>query len=126
MPVTGGPPQGSVPGPVLFIFYLNGVDVGNNNRIKKSTDNAKISNSVLTDEDREIPKVDLHKISAWYDTWKMPFNIDKCHVLQAGKRNQKFDHDTCDAKLKSLQCVTDLGVKIASNLSLIVMRRGSK
>ncbi len=46
----------------------------------------------------------------------MPFNVDKCQVLQVGKINEKFDHDMSGVKLKSVQCVKDLGVKIASNL----------
>ncbi len=79
--VTSGVPQGSILGPVLFIIYMNDVDVGLNNRISKFADDTKISNSVLTDEDRQSLREDLHKISAWSDRWEMPFNIDKCQVL---------------------------------------------
>ncbi len=46
----------------------------------------------------------------------MPFNVDKCQVLQVGTRNKKFDYEMCGIKLKSVQCTKDLGVKIASNL----------
>ncbi len=46
----------------------------------------------------------------------MPFNVDKCQVLQVGTRNKKFDYEMNGVKLKSVQCVKDLGVKIASNL----------
>ncbi len=45
----------------------------------------------------------------------MPFNVDKCQVLQVGTRNKKFDYEMCGVKLKSVQCAKDLGVKIASN-----------
>ncbi len=43
-------------------------------------------------------------------------NVDKCQVLQVGTRNKKFDYEMRGVKLKSVQCVKDLGVKIASNL----------
>ncbi len=46
----------------------------------------------------------------------MPFNVDKCQVLQVGTRNKKFDYEMRGVKLKSVQCAKDLEVKIASNL----------
>ncbi len=48
----------------------------------------------------------------------MPFNVNKCHVLHVGTRNQKFDYEMNGVKLDSVQCVNDLGVSIASNLKL--------
>ncbi len=46
----------------------------------------------------------------------MPFNVNKCHILQLGTRIQKFDYKMNGVKLESVQCVKDLGVSIASNL----------
>ncbi len=46
----------------------------------------------------------------------MPFNVDKCQVLQVGTRNKKIDNEMRGLKLKSVQCAKNLGVKIASNL----------
>ncbi len=48
----------------------------------------------------------------------MPFNVEKCQVLQVGTRNRKFDYEMRGVKLKSVQCTKDLEVKIASNLKL--------
>ncbi len=44
----------------------------------------------------------------------MPFSVDKCHVLQVGTRNKKFDYEMRGIKLKIVQCAKDLGVKIAT------------
>ncbi len=63
-------------GPVVFIIYINDVDVGLNNRISKFADDTKIGSPVLTDEDRQSIEEDLHKISAWSDRWEMPFNVE--------------------------------------------------
>ncbi len=76
-PVISGVPQGSVLGPVLFIIYINDLDVGLNNRISKFADDTKIGNSVLTDKDSQSLQEDLHKISAWSDRWEMPFKTWK-------------------------------------------------
>ncbi len=101
-PVTSGVPQGSVLGPVLFITYINDLDVGLNNRISKFADDTKIGNSVLADEDRQSLQEYLHKISVWSDGWAMPFNVDKCQVLQVGTRIKKFDYEMRGVKLKSV------------------------
>ncbi len=48
----------------------------------------------------------------------MPFNVNKCHILQVGTRNQKFDYETNGTKIESVQCVKDLGATIASSLKV--------
>ncbi|RUM28548.1 MAG: hypothetical protein DSY42_08205 [Aquifex sp.] len=48
----------------------------------------------------------------------MPFNVNKCHILQVGTRNQKYDYEMCGVKLGSVQYVKDIGHTIAWNLKL--------
>ena len=115
-PVTSGVPQGSVLGPVLFIIYINDIDVGLNNLISKFADDTKIGNSIITDHDRISLQEDLNKISEWSQRWEMPFNVNKCHILQIGTRNHKFNYEMNGVKLESVQCIKDLGVSIASSL----------
>ncbi len=115
-PVTSGVPQGSVLGPVLFIIYINDIDVGLNSFISKFADATKIGNSIITDHDRMSLQEDLIMISEWSQGWEMPFNVNKCHVLHVDTRNQKFDYEMNGTKTESVQCVKDLGVTIASSL----------
>ncbi len=58
----------------------------------------------------------MNKILAWSARWEMPFNVKKCHILQVGTRNLKYDYEMSSEKLKSVHCVKDLGVTITSNL----------
>ncbi len=89
VPVTSGVPHGSVLGPVLFIIYINDIDLGLYNFIAKFADDTKIGNSVISDRERQSLQEDLRKISAWSDRWEMPFNVNKCHILQVGTKNKK-------------------------------------
>ncbi len=43
-------------------------------------------------------------------------NVNKCHILQLGTINQKFDYEINSIKFESVQCVKDLGVMVASSL----------
>ncbi len=84
-PVTSGVPQGSVLGPVLFVIYINDIDLVLN-FIAKFADDTRIGNSVISDCDRQSLQEDLRKISAWSDRWEMLFNVNRCHILQVGTR----------------------------------------
>ncbi len=117
--VTSGLPQGSVLGPLVFIMYsyINYVDVGLNNFTLKFADDTKIGHSIFDDSDRLSLREDLRKISEMSERWEMHFNVNKCHILQEGTRNQKFEFEMNGVKLDSVKYAKYLGVTIASNLS---------
>ncbi len=122
-PVTRGP-QGSVLGPVLFIMFINDIDIGLNNFIGKFAVDTKIENWVILDRDRQSFQEDLQKVSAWSDRWEMPFNVNKCYIFKVRTRNHKYEYKMSGVKLEGVQCVKDLGVTIASNLKSSALQRG--
>ncbi len=107
-PVTSGVLQDSLLG-------INDIDIGLNNFIAKFRDDTKIGNSVFSKRDRRLQE-NLRKISAWSDRWKMLFNVNKCHILQVGTRNKKYEYEISGVKFECVQCVKDLGVTIVLNL----------
>ena len=117
-PVTSGVPQGSVLGPLLFIMYINDIDVGLNNFISKFADDTKIGNAILTEEDKNSLQNDLNKIIAWSEKWQMPFNVNKCQVLQCGSKNKGYDYEMQGHAINKSSVVKDLGILISDDLKL--------
>ncbi len=58
---------------------------------------------------------DLRKMLEWSVRWEMPFNVNKCRILQIGTRNQNSEYEMNGVKLKSVHCVKNFGVTIASS-----------
>ena len=115
-PVTSGVPQGSVLGPILFIIYINDLDVGLNNVVSKFADDTKIGNAIITESDREKLQEDLNKIVEWSNKWQMPFNVNKCQMLQIGHSNKKYEYNMMGQEIKVTPQAKDLGVTISNNL----------
>ncbi len=108
-------PQGSVLGPIMFIKYINDIDVGVNNSISKLADDAKIGDSQVDGSDRLHLQEDLRYISEGFETLEMPFNVNKCRILLVGTRNQKFHYEMNGVELECVECVKDVGVSIVLN-----------
>ena len=73
--VTSGVPQGSVLGPLLFVIYINNLDLELISKISKFADDTKMG--INADSDTEIKQLqeDLDKIDEWSKKWLMPFNV---------------------------------------------------
>ena len=93
--VTSGVPQGSILGPILFAIFINDLDVNVANKVdllSKFADDTKVGHAVVTVEDSNVLQAALDTLCAWADKWQMRFNVDKCHVIHAGKNNKEFMH----------------------------------
>ncbi|KAF2352897.1 Reverse transcriptase domain [Trinorchestia longiramus] len=114
--VTSGVLQGSVLGPLLFIIYINDLDVGIISKINKFADEAKLCHRSFTERDRVTIQSDLNRLLKRTETWQMHFNIDKCSVKHVGANNTHFQHMMYDIPIETVQQQRDLSVIVTENL----------
>ena len=114
--VISGVPQGSVLGPLLFLIFINDLDLGLLNTILKFADDTKIFGKVLTPADRLQLQTDLDNLCAWADNWQMTFNVSKCKVMHIGSRNANYSYSMNKQLLDETTEHKDLGIIISSNL----------
>ncbi|KAF2356187.1 Reverse transcriptase domain [Trinorchestia longiramus] len=114
--VTSGVPQGSVLGPLLFIIYINDLNVGIISKINKFADDRKLCHTPFTERDRATIQSDLNCLLQWTETWQMSFNIEKCSVMHVGVNNRHFQHTMYNIFIETIQQQRDLGVIVTENL----------
>ena len=114
--VTSGVPRGSVLGPLLFIIYINDLDLGLVSKISKFADDTKMG--INADSDAAVKQLqeDLRKVGEWSKKWQMPFNLDKCKIMHIGHKNINEKYELLGKEIESVQQEKDLGVVITNDL----------
>ena len=114
--VTSGVPQGSVLGPVLFLIYINDIDVNINSHILKFADDTKIFRISSTTNDTNELQQDLKTLLKWSEDWQMLFNADKCKSIHYGFNNKNHSYHMNGQVLEQVNQEKDLGVIITNSL----------
>ena len=109
--VTSGVPQGSVLGPILFIYYINDMPSNALCPIKIFADDTKLFSAINSDDDSKILQLSIDNIVEWSKTWLLEFNNAKCKVLHLGKNNPHLNYFMPDGNLlESSEAEKDLGI----------------
>ena len=111
-------PQGSVQGPVLFLLFINDLDmeIKEQQITKKFADDTKIAQFIESPEDSAALQATLDKLGAWAERWGMQFNTAKCHVMHIGKNNPKNVYMMNGIQLSETTVERDIGVTVSCNL----------
>ena len=83
--VGSGVPQGSVLGPILFIIYINDLDIGISSNLSKFADDTKIGREIGSGRDIEVLQSELNFMKDWATKWQIDYNKNKCAKLYIGE-----------------------------------------
>ena len=101
-------------GPTLFLIFINDLDVAveiTGAMTKKFADDTKCYMVVKTEQDRARFQTMLNNLENWSSDWQMLFNMDKCHVIHAGRLgNPQFGYTWGGGDLEVTDAEKDVGV----------------
>ena len=108
-------------GLVLFVAFIDDIDVNIHSTVLKFADDTKVVARVETEEDREVLRGDLVSLFRWSDwsqDWQMLYNLDKCAVMHFGFNNIGESMELAGKLLVSHTSKRDLGIIVQSNLKV--------
>ena len=116
--VLSGVPQGSVLGPLLFLLFINDIDVVADEVevLKKFADDTKVAQTIRSVADRDKLQAALDGMVSWANRWGMAFNVKKCKVMHVGRTNPRHEYSMGGAKLCTTEEERDLGVIMTHKL----------
>ena len=124
--IKAGVPQGSVLGPLLFLVYINDLEVGIKSCVKFFADDTSIF-SVVRDPVVSAHELnhDLGLISQWAFQWKMSFNPDptkQAEEILFSQKRKSPDHPPIyfnNFEVKRVEDHKHLGLILDSRLSFV-------
>ncbi len=110
--VKSGVPQGSVPGPLLFLIFINNL-----------TDELTCNHSFLADDVKLIaPRSQQHELRSsirqafnWSHRWDLPINASKSHYLSIGGTPDlriALSEEAAGKSLQKCENINDLGITV--------------
>jgi hypothetical protein len=117
--VTSGVPQGSVLGPLLFLFYIDDIDRSVGCRIWKFADDCKLAQRIprsMPNPAIQCLQRSLDGATQWVKTWESVFNVDKFVCLHFGSSNPGHKYSIGGTDIPVFSEYKDLGVWMSSDL----------
>ena len=98
--VTSGVPQGSV----LFLMYINDIDVGLSSSVRLFADECAVFRVITCKMDCDALQSDLNRLNHWTQLWQLTSNQSKCKVMRITNKRNKI-HYTYSLNNASLEWV---------------------
>ena len=77
-PVLSGVPQGTVLGPIAFLFYINDLSSNISSQVRLFADDCLLYTATEVDKSSPFLQKDLKQLERWQNDWLMSFNPGKC------------------------------------------------
>ena len=121
-PVLSGVPQGTVPGPLLFLTYINDLPYAvHHSSARLFADDSLLYRRIKDHQDQALLQQDLDSLEEWEHTWQMNFNTSKCNVIRImpNKRRKTLtsNYSLHGQTLETTSTNRYLGINISSDLS---------
>ena len=116
--VTSGVPQGSVPRPCLFLFYINDLPLNLKSTVRLFADDTIAYLTIRNNKDAAVLQEDLDKLAAWEEKWLMEFHPKKCQVLNdtRNRKSVEFEYKLHGQILEKVTYAKYLSVTITDDL----------
>ena len=91
--IRTGMPQGSIPGPLLFLLFINNIVNGIDSNIRSFADDTNLF--IIVDNTPYAAaclNFDLVKITRWVATWLVTFNPSKTEALLLSRKLNTLQH----------------------------------
>ena len=112
-------PQGSVLGPILFLFYINDLPDSLQSQFRLFADDTAVYLTVKGQDDNQKLQNDLDILQEWEREWDMEFNPSKCQAVHITRSRQPINttYSMHGQVLDPVDSTRYLGVDIISDLS---------
>ena len=115
--VISGVPQGTVLGPVLFLFYSADLQhVIRYSKLSMYADDTKLFKKIESFNDCLLLQEDLTAASNWAKLWQLKLNPDKTHLLTIGITRINFSYSLDGSAVAKVDTICDIGINVQSNL----------
>ena len=114
-PVESGVPQGTVLGPLMFLYHINDLPDTVKSQVRLFANDCLLYRQINSQTDHSILQNDLIELEKWAAKWDMRFSVKKCYVLSIRQKSSRF-YQLDGEILQEVNSSPYLGITISNDL----------